>query len=132
MTNTIEDILAHLEETIERNKQSLRELLDLQSRMNTESFDEEDRTWVKAEIRGLRTKTKYLISALESKKHLYDNTIQDLQKTLVERQVILEDADKETGVLGDHPALLQKFAAKQADLHQMFMHLEEELKQDVD
>jgi conjugal transfer/entry exclusion protein len=88
----------------------------IQQKSSDGLFDEQDISWVDADIKELEKELQQRTAQFDKRKHLYENSILRLENILQQRKGVIETADNECQVLSDRSGLLEKFAQKRATL----------------
>jgi Fe2+ or Zn2+ uptake regulation protein len=79
-------------------------------------FDDEDLTWVFTTLEQLAHQKAVLQLEMEKRQEVYNNTVVNMEKLVIQRMKVLEEIDAETGVLEENPELMNNFTIKQAHL----------------
>ena len=90
-------------------------------------FDKEENDWVDIELERIHDLKKTCETDLMRKEDIYMNSILKLENLLEQRRLAIEKAEKESCVFEQCPLLLQRFAAKRANL----MKIVDKGKQDL-
>ena len=89
-----------------------------------DSFDKEDCSVVSEQLTNRRKSLDQIELRLrdqDRKREMNERVFSEMYKSIEKRRTVLEAVDDETSVLRDHPALLEKLAAKQANLEQLLI-----------
>ena len=104
-------------------------LLRFATYVNSETFDDEDRTMVRNKQMHISSTKRHLEEVLSKKKDIYNTQVKMMEQKLVERQSKLEDFGKNTTLFNDFPDVLEFFARKQSRLNETLGSVKKKLIQ---
>jgi hypothetical protein len=104
-------------------------LLKFATYVNSETFDDEDRTMVRNKQMHNSSTKRHLEEVLSKKKDIYNTQVKMMEQKLVERQSKLEDFGKNTTLFNDFPDVLEFFARKQSRLNETLGSVKKKLIQ---
>jgi hypothetical protein len=104
-------------------------LLKFATYVNSETFDDEDRTMVRNKQMHISSTKRHLEEVLSKKKDIYNTQVKMMEQKLVERQSKLEDFGKNTTLFNDFPDVLEFFARKQSRLNETLGSVKKKLIQ---
>ena len=97
--------------------------------VNSDTFDDEDRTMVRNKQMHISTTKRNLEEVLSKKKDIYNTQVKMMEHKLVERQSKLENFGKNTTLFNDFPDVLEFFARKQSRLNETLGSVKKKLTQ---
>jgi hypothetical protein len=111
------DVMATQIQTHEKSVVSLHGLLEAM-KANGSHFTDADMNVVGHKMKHLQTAIQSLKAELSRKIDIYENQIKGLEQAMTARKAVLDAQDSETGVLKDHPDILEYFVNSHAKLEQ--------------
>jgi len=129
-----ESMFQSLTDQAEALSGSIAKLKHLLERMNSapNAFDNEDQEWVSKWIEYYEQQRSSIQQELNRRQHLYVNTVKRMETALSTRMKVLQSTDQDTGVLEQHPELMQQLVKKQANLTDLLQTMKEKLSAPLD
>jgi len=113
-------------EALVKSHARYRVLLDA---MSGPYFDEDDRKLVKERLAAVETQLANWKETFEKREKLYETTVKELAKVVVQRQRILEQVDSQTQLFSLDEELLDTLARRQRELQEKLEDFMQQLQE---